>query len=208
MDNRFLAFSLVSFIIVLLLTPATRWLASRVGMVRPPRPDRWHTKPTALLGGLPIFLGFAMAMALTGRNGSRSWGILAGSASVFLLGLLDDCFHLRPFLKVVGVILASGLVLQSGLHLPWFESPALNVGLTIFWMVGITNALNLLDNMDGLAAGIAAIAALFLALSFLIGNQPEEAMIAGIFAGAVLGFLVYNFPPASIFMGEIGRAHV
>ncbi len=204
MDYRYLALSLLSMGVVAMLTPATRLLAPRVGMMRAPRADRWHTRPTPMLGGLPMFAGVAVTLLVVRPELAQFWGILAGSALVFVLGLLDDFFHLRPFPKLIGVIAASGCVLQSGLYLPWFDSMVLNVAVTVFWLVGITNAFNLLDNMDGLAAGIAAIAALFLAISFLIGHQPEAAVLAAIMGGAVLGFLIYNFHPASIFMGDCG----
>lgn len=204
MTHTVLVPSLVSLAAVLVLTPATCWLARRVGMVAAPRPDRWHAVPTALLGGVPIFVGFSLALTLTRDFGKPVRGVILGSLCVFALGLVDDVFQLKPFPKLVGVIVASGIVVCSGLYLPWFPWMSVNFCVTMLWLVGITNAMNLLDNMDGLASGIAVIASIFVGLSFFIEGKSPQLMLAGIFAGAVAGFLVYNFSPASIFMGDCG----
>ena len=196
--------ALISLVTVLLLTPAARLLARRVGMVAAPRPDRWHTIPTALLGGVPIFVGFSLTLIATGNYMKPAWGLLLGSACVFLLGLVDDVVQLSPFAKLVGIISASGVVLVSGLYLPWLPSITLDVGFTILWLVGITNAMNLLDGLDGLASGTALIASIFLALFFGLEGKTGEMTLAMIFAGAVAGFLAYNLHPASIFLGDCG----
>jgi UDP-GlcNAc:undecaprenyl-phosphate GlcNAc-1-phosphate transferase len=127
---------------------------------------------------------------------------------MFLVGLVDDLLHAKPYQKLIGQVMGAAFVIYYGLSLPWTRSPAVNMGLTIFWLIGITNAVNLLDNMDGLAAGIAAIASVFLALSFAAGGQPTEALMLAVFAAALVGFLVYNFNPASVFMGDCGSMFI
>jgi UDP-GlcNAc:undecaprenyl-phosphate GlcNAc-1-phosphate transferase len=197
--------AVISFVAVLLLTPLTKYVAHRTGMVAKPRADRWHSKPTALLGGVPIFAGFAIALLMSSQYSAKVSGLLLGSGLIFLLGLLDDFFNLSPMRKLIGILAASGVVIASGQALPWFNNSALlDTAVTIFWLVGISNAMNLLDNMDGLAPGIALIATLFIAIAFSIdGNLPMLALALTL-AGAVAGFLIYNFPPASIFMGDSG----
>jgi len=122
--------------------------------------------------------------------------------------LVDDLLHTKPYQKLIGQILGSAFVVYYGLSLPWTGSVLLNMALAIFWLIGITNAINLLDNMDGLASGIAIIAAGFLAVSFVTSGQYTEALILLIFAASLLGFLIFNSNPASIFMGDCGSMFV
>jgi UDP-GlcNAc:undecaprenyl-phosphate GlcNAc-1-phosphate transferase len=133
---------------------------------------------------------------------------MGASTFLFLVGLADDFLHTKPYQKLIGQVMGSAFVIYYGLTLPWTSYSALNVALTIFWLIGITNAVNLLDNMDGLASGIAIIASGFLALSFLATGQLIEALMLLTFAGALLGFLVYNSSPASIFMGDCGSMFI
>ena len=123
---------------------------------------------------------------------------------MFLVGLVDDCVHLKPYAKLVGQIVFCTFVTMFGLRLHWLPSRVLDQVLTIFWLVGITNAVNLLDNLDGLAGGIAAIAALYLVYFCHAAGFGGAAFLTATFAGAVLGFLVFNVNPASIFMGDCG----
>ena len=141
-----------------------------------------------------------------GSNPSRI--VYVGCFLMFVVGLIDDFRRVKPYHKLVAQIVAAALLTYGGLSLPWTPWPPLNLALTIFWVVGITNAINLLDNMDGLAAGIAAIACLFLAINFVVEGQYREAVRLVGFAGALVGFLVYNFNPASIFMGDCGSMFV
>ena len=104
--------------------------------------------------------------------------------------------------------MGSAFIIYYGLSLPWTRSASVNMAITIFWLIGITNAINLLDNMDGLATGIAAIGSCFLTMSFLVSGQPVEALMLAIFAAALLGFLIYNSNPASIFMGDCGSLFI
>ena len=197
-----------AFALALILTPLVRAVARRFGFVAVPKIDRWHKKATAMLGGVAIWLAvvitaFPFLIQITyGRQ------ILLASTFLFFVGLIDDLIHIKPYQKLIGQILGSAYVVYYGLSLPWTGSVLLNMALAIFWLIGITNAINLLDNMDGLASGIAIVAAGFLGLSFLNTGQVTEALILLIFAAGLLGFLVYNSNPASIFMGDCGSMFV
>ena len=171
------------------------------------------------MGGIAIYLGISIALLIVSDFNSilphffrtsvvlnlPSLGavIWLGVTFLFILGLLDDFKHIKPQTKLIGQILVASLVTFLGFRLHWFTSLTLDTMVTMAWIVGITNAFNLLDNMDGLCAGIALIAAVF--FSFLFWEvMPEAALIAMVLAGSLAAFLVYNFNPASIFMGDCG----
>jgi len=198
----------VAAILALVLTPLVRLLARRIGMVAKPKTDRWHKKPTAMLGGVAIWLSVVISYFAFLPRTPYGLVIMAASTFLFLVGLVDDFLHTKPYQKLIGQVMGSAFVIYYGLSLPWTSYSALNVAITIFWLIGVTNAVNLLDNMDGLATGIAVIASGFLALSFLSAGQLTEALMLMTFAGALLGFLVYNSNPASIFMGDSGSMFI
>ena len=198
----------VSFLLALILTPLVRAFARRFGFIAVPKTDRWHKKPTAMLGGTVMWLSVVITSIAFSLYGTYGKWILLGSTLLFAVGLVDDLIHIKPYQKLIGQILGSAYVVYYGLSLPWTGSVLLNMALAILWLIGITNAINLLDNMDGLASGIAIIAAGFLALSFVNGGQFTEALILLVFAAALLGFLFYNSNPASIFMGDCGSMFV
>ena len=195
-------------ILALVLTPLVRLLARRFGMIAKPKTDRWHKKPTAMLGGVAIWLSVVISYFAFVPRTPYGWVIMAASTFLFLVGLVDDFLHTKPYQKLIGQVMGSAFVIYYGLSLPWTSYSALNVAITIFWLIGVTNAVNLLDNMDGLATGIAVIASGFLALSFLSTGHLIEALTLMTFAGALLGFLVYNSNPASIFMGDSGSMFI
>ena len=197
-----------SFTLALVLTPIVRAIARDIGMVAKPKTDRWHKKPTAMLGGVGIWLSVVISYLIFIPPTVYGWVVIGASTFLFLVGLADDLFHTKPYQKLIGQVMGSAFIIYYGLALPWTSYHSLNMALTIFWLIGITNALNLLDNMDGLAAGIAIIASSFLALSFLSSNQISEALMLLVFAAALLGFLVYNSNPASIFMGDSGSMFI
>ncbi|MGI9067118.1 MAG: hypothetical protein ACR2HX_12040 [Pyrinomonadaceae bacterium] len=197
-----------SAMLALVLTPMVRAFARRIGMIAKPKSDRWHKKPTAMLGGVAIWLSVLIGYFVFVPSSPYGWVILGASTFLFLVGLADDLLDTKPYQKLVGQVMGSAFVIYYGLSLPWTRSSAVNVALTIFWLIGITNAVNLLDNMDGLAPGIAAIASSFLAISFINTGHTTEALMLMIFAGALLGFLVYNSNPATIFMGDSGSMFV
>ncbi len=207
-----------SSILALGLTPLVRSLARRYSMVAKPKTDRWHKQPTAMLGGVAIWLAMITSYLIFIRPANtQDWRhfpgsfldvVMGASTFLFLVGLADDFLRAKPYQKLIGQVMGSAFIIYYGLALPWTSYSALNVVLTIFWLIGITNAVNLLDNMDGLASGIAIIASGFLALSFFATGQLTEALMMLTFAGALLGFLVYNSNPASIFMGDCGSMFI
>ncbi len=196
--------SLFTFLCGLILTVAARALARRLGFVAAPRQDRWHRKPTAMLGGLSIYGAFVLGFLIFTPRLASAYPILAAATALLVTGLIDDIVRIKPYAKLVVQLIAAAMMVYFGLHLPWVEYQWINDILTIFWLVGITNAINLLDNMDGLAGGVSVIASVFLAITFLLNGQPAEAVLASVLGAAALGFLVFNFNPASIFMGDSG----
>jgi UDP-GlcNAc:undecaprenyl-phosphate GlcNAc-1-phosphate transferase len=199
------------------LTPLIRWDACRRGWVDKPRRDRWHKRPTAFMGGVAIFAAFSLALAATALLAPavtlhKYLPLLVCAILAFLLGLSDDIYHLSPQTKLVGQVIAATILVFFGFQIDWFTSHTLNSFVSIFWLVAITNAFNLLDNMDGLAAGIAFISSLFLALISAVGlghgQLNGQILILAAFMGALLGFLLYNFHPATIFMGDSGSLFI
>ncbi len=209
---RFTVYSFVpavaSFGLALALTPLVRTLARRQGFVARPKTDRWHKEPTAMLGGVAIWLAVVTAYLALVPHTPQAWVVMGASTFLFVVGLADDLIHAKPYQKLIGQVMGAAFVTYYGLILPWTRFAALDIIITIFWLIGITNAVNLLDNMDGLAGGIATIASVFLALSFVAGGQPTEALLVAVLAAALLGFLVYNSNPASIFMGDCGSMFI
>ena len=206
----------ISFLASLALVPIVRRFSYRFGYVSTPREDRWHRKPTSSIGGVAIYLAFIIsllaALFISGETNWERWGLLAGSSMMFLLGLYDDFKRITPQTKLLVQILAASVVILLGyttnFFTPKFSNNIVaqipNIVLTFVWLVGITNAINLLDNMDGLAGGITLIAALFLSYFFWRAGDQAFLWISLALAGSILGFLVFNFPPASIFMGDSG----
>ncbi|MER3409267.1 MAG: hypothetical protein C4306_03985, partial [Thermoleophilia bacterium] len=193
-------------VLVLLRSPL------RGAIVAAPSRDRWHRSSTPALGGVGIFLGFASGMGLSLLLGLEpTWelaGILGGALLVFVLGLVDDLHPLSPGLKLAGQAAAAGLVLASGIRVQIVDNEVAATAIGLLWLVGITNAFNLLDNMDGLAGTLAVIAAAFFAVD-AVTVHPDSVLLAVSLslALAVLGFLPFNFRPrrpAAAFMGDSG----
>jgi UDP-GlcNAc:undecaprenyl-phosphate GlcNAc-1-phosphate transferase len=211
--------------------PFVRRLAYRVGAVVAPDERRVHLRPTPTLGGIAMFIGFATGMAVASRmhqfrpvfeGTSEPVGVLLGAALIFGLGLLDDIREVSAPAKMAGIVLAGGVLSLLGVSMLYFRipfagfvalSPDMAPLLTVLWVVGMANAVNLIDGLDGLAAGIVAIAAgafaLYSARLFDLGLLPNASnsispLIAVIVLGMCLGFLPFNFHPAKIFMGDGG----
>ena len=197
-----------AFVLAIVLTPAAAALARRTGAVAKAKQDRWHSKPTPMLGGIAFTIAVLAAVAIFVPLRREHLIVIAGSGLLFVIGLVDDFHHIKPYQKLLGQLLGAGLVVGSGLMLPWTPYATINILITLFWLVGITNAVNMLDNMDGLAAGVSAIAAVFLALTFFENQQPAAASMLVALAGGLAGFLVYNRYPASIFMGDCGSMFI
>lgn len=189
----------------LLITAALILLMPRLGIVAKPNVDRWHSKATPLLGGVAIFVpfaGFVLVEIFQGRL-ERWFPMLVCGALLFGLGLVDDLVKLRPQHKLFGQIFVALLAVWMGISftaLPFY----LSVPLTVLWIVGVTNAFNLLDNMDGLAAGVALISSCLIGAIGYMNGLMSLTMLSVCLAGALMGFLVFNFHPAKVFMGDCG----
>ncbi|MBE7517402.1 MAG: hypothetical protein HS105_12475 [Chloracidobacterium sp.] len=206
--NNPLLIGCISFVLGIVMTVAVRHFASARGFVAKPKSDRWHKRPTALMGGAAIFTATLAVCILFVPLDRDSIVLLAGSTVLFFVGLIDDILDIRPYQKLIGQLVGAVLLVSFGLRMPITGYDIIDIWITVFWLVGITNAINLLDNMDGLAAGISAIASIALAYSFFSGGQMSELGLVTAFIGAILGFLVFNFNPASIFMGDCGSMFV
>ncbi len=194
-------------------TPIARWLAPHVGVIDHPNVRKVHIRPMPRLGGAAIFIAFMLAMLVFENrfNFQQLAGILIGATMVSFLGIWDDRWGVRPILKLAGQILAALVLVVANVHIELFPGiPGVDVALTVLWVVGITNAFNLLDNMDGLSGGVGAVAAAFFTLLAAMSHPPQVlvgALSAALF-GVCVGFLVYNFNPATIFMGDAGAMFI
>ena len=197
-----------------MLTAPVRALALRVGMVDLPGPRKVHLQPIPLLGGLAMWgaIMLAILFAFDGPARAQSLGIVAGATLVAAVGFLDDKGWLHHQIKLfVAMPLAAGILLASGIHAQVFEvlvggrvGFALDAVLTIFWVVGITASFSILDHMDGLCAGVAAMASIFFAMIAYLNGQTLVTTLAAAVLGGAAGFLRWNFKPAKIFMGDGG----
>lgn len=198
----------IGLLLGVIVTIAVRRFATDRGFIAKPKADRWHARPTAMLGGVAIFVATISAAFLFVPMSKPALVLLAGSSVLFLVGLVDDILNIRPYQKLIGQLIGAVILVSFGLKMPITGNELIDIWITIFWVIGITNAINLLDNMDGLAVGISAIAAIALAISFAVNGQVNELIFISVFIGALLGFLVFNFNPASIFMGDCGSMFV
>ncbi|MGB9633610.1 MAG: MraY family glycosyltransferase [Chloroflexaceae bacterium] len=200
--------ALVALTFSMVATPLMRRVALRAGVVSVPRTRDLHIAPVPLLGGAAIYGAFVVALLLFGdRFYVRELiGILLGATLISLFGFADDRWELGSLAKLGGQVLAGAVLVLGGTQVQLFPQPWLNWALTIVWVVGITNALNFLDNMDGLSGGVATIAAAFFLLLAAM-NTPRQVLVGAMAAaliGACVGFLRYNLNPATIFMGDTG----
>ena len=191
-------------------TPLLRMLAPRLGFVDQPAARKMHTSPIPLLGGLAIYAAFLVTLIIFGNqfNLTQLVSIFLGATLMSFMGLWDDRRALPAWVKLLGQVLAAGVLLLSDVTISLFEWPILNWGATLLWVVGITNAMNLLDNMDGLSAGVAAIAAGYILLLAAGSGQYLVGGLAAALLGACIGFLFYNLNPAQIFMGDSGSLFI
>jgi UDP-GlcNAc:undecaprenyl-phosphate GlcNAc-1-phosphate transferase len=206
--NYVVAFS-VAFFVVLLTTPLVRFLAKKTGFMDVPSQRKAHKRPTPLLGGLSVFGGFLAAVALGiylfGLSVSpRFLGFLGGGFLVFLIGLVDDRVGLSPATKLSGQLAAGLLLLFSGNTNGLITNGWMDISLSLLWVVGLINAFNFLDNMDGISSGITFIASCAFLVICAYHGQIMTAVLAAAAAGASLAFLRFNFNPASIFLGDAG----
>ncbi len=190
-------------------TPMARQAALKLGVLDQPAARKLHAKPVPLLGGAAIYAAFILALLFLGDRFyvHEVVGIFVGASLVSLVGVVDDSRGLGSTVKLAGQILAAGILVYSGVQVRLFGN-WVDVALTVLWVVGITNALNLLDNMDGLSGGIALIAAVYFTLLAALSDQYLVGALAAALAGACAGFLVYNWNPAHIFMGDTGSLFI
>jgi UDP-GlcNAc:undecaprenyl-phosphate GlcNAc-1-phosphate transferase len=188
-------------LIVIAITPLVRRVARGLGAVAYPKDDRWHRHPIPMLGGVAIFIGVAGSVVAVGQLSREAWPVIAAGSGMFAIGVIDDFLKLKPSTKLTGQIAVASMVVAFWPMPAWTEWPASNVILTLLWIVTVTNAFNLLDNMDGLCSGVAAIAGLTCWAGLVDG--PSGSYAAAL-TGASAGFLVFNFKPASVFMGDGG----
>ena len=198
-----------AFLLALCLTPPVRALARRAGVMDRPSPRKLHARPVPLLGGLALYAAIGGTAAFFAPPAPGLLGLVAGATLLLLTGLWDDTRGLSPRGKLLAQAAAALLALAGGVSISFLPHPLLNWGVTVLWLVGITNAFNLLDNMDGLSAGVAAIGAgafaLLAARYIELGPEQLPTAVAGAaIAGACLGFLRHNLYHASIFMGDAG----
>lgn len=199
------------------ITPIVKRMAYKVGAVDVPKDARrMHSVPIPRLGGLAIAIAFLLTVLLFANVDEQMRGILLGAVVILVLGVLDDCLTLRAWFKFLVQIFAAYLVTSHGCTIRYFSNPIVtssvqyldlgkwSVPITIVWIVAITNAVNFIDGLDGLAVGVSAISAATLLVIALLVAESNIAIVVAALLGACLGFLPYNFNPAKIFMGDTG----
>jgi len=203
---------LAAFSIAYFSMPHVMKLAHRLGAIDKPDKRKVHNNVMPRLGGLAIFSAFIIVMPLAVQVSQELLGIIIGALVVFMVGMLDDIYQLSPWVKLVGQGIAAAIAISSGVVVDFVTNPfdgPLELGyfgipLTFLWIVGISNAINLIDGLDGLAAGVASIAAATMGFVAYTQGQEPVFMLAFILVAAILGFLPYNFHPARTFMGDGG----
>ncbi len=211
---------LIALTVAYVVTPFVIKLAHKVGAMDVPKDNRRvHKVPIPRLGGLAIYIAFMVSVLVTFKLDTRLLGVIIGGTIIVIIGIFDDMKPLSAKIKLLGQIVAAGVVVYSGVRIDFITNPLsylfdgvntyIKFGnwaypLTMIWIVGITNAINFIDGLDGLAAGISIISAVTLSVVAIILGQDYMAVMALTLAGAAIGFLPYNFNPAKIFMGDTG----
>ena len=210
---------LVAGLISFAATPMVISLAHKINAIDVPKDARRvHKKPIPLIGGLAIFYGFIVSVLCFATIDHETMGILIGCVIIVTVGVIDDMTDMRPIVKLLCQIIAATVVVYSGVRIApfanpfshWFGAPYIvlnywvSVAVSVIWIVGICNAVNLIDGLDGLAVGVSSIASMSLLALTLISNNSNVAILTAAVAGAGFGFLPYNFNPAKIFMGDTG----
>ncbi|UEX89750.1 glycosyltransferase family 4 protein [Staphylococcus ratti] len=201
-----------SMIVSLILTPIVIAVSKKLDIVDRPNFRKIHTKPISMLGGSAILLSFFIGIWLGAPIEREIKPLLLGAIVIYLVGLIDDLYDLKPILKLLGQIAAALIVVLYGVTIDFISIPIgptihfgwLSIPITIFWIVAITNAINLIDGLDGLAAGVSTIALVTIAFIAILQGNIFIIMICSVLIGSLLGFLVFNFHPAKIFLGDSG----
>lgn len=205
---------IATFLAALLLTPLTIRLAKKIGAVDMPNNRKVHTDPMPRIGGLAIFFAFIIGVLAYQGFTKQTIALIAAGSLIMGVGFYDDVRGVRPQIKLLVQLAAALVLVQSDIYIrfisnPFIEGSIISLGIfaipvTLLWLIGISNAINLMDGLDGLSAGISSIAALTLAIVSYTQNQLFVASLGLILAAAGLGFLRYNFNPAKTFMGDCG----
>lgn len=206
-----------AFAVSYIMTPPVKHFAERVGAIDIPKDERRvHNHPIPRMGGLAIFLGFVLSLLLFVNMSTQVMGMLVGAVIIAAMGALDDIVSLNPWIKLAGQVVAAVVAIRCGIVFdaisnPNFLSPIttipigiLSIPLTLLWIVGCTNAVNLIDGLDGLAVGVSAISSLSMLVVALFVAEPNISVILAALTGACIGFMPYNLNPAKIFMGDVG----
>ncbi len=208
MDARlqFIPIMIVGFGAALCLTPLTRQIAMRLGVTAAPNQRNIHQRHVPLMGGAAIYVAFVLSVLLfSPPDHLRELGaIVAGASVLAIIGYLDDRRHLSPRIRLSAMTLSAILAALAGIQIRLFNNLLIDIPLTLFWIVALINAVNWIDNMDGLAAGTAAITSGFFLILALTQGQILVSMLAAAIFGSAFGFLIYNFNPSSTFMGDMG----
>lgn len=207
---------MVAFVVALvtsyLLTPHVKRFAISAGALDNPDARKVHTQPIPRMGGLAIYAGFLLAVLASVHINRELFGILLGGTVILTIGIMDDLKPMPAKVKLFGQILAACVPLLFGVRIEWLTNPFggmiyldyLSVPLTILWIISLTNTINLIDGLDGLAAGVSTIASVTILLVAAQQNFWTVAILTAALAGSALGFLQHNFNPAKIFMGDTG----
>ena len=209
----------LSFVFALCFTPLMRNAAIQLGIVdKPDGKLKTHDKTIAYLGGLAVYAAFLMTVGILAdfsfssaviRFDGETLGLLLAGCIALLVGLIDDFGALTPSQKMLGQLFAALVLIKSGTYIKLTFLPVwVAIPLTIFWILAVTNAFNIIDIMDGLASGVAAVAAISIAAANHLAGRDSQAFLAVVLAGSVVGFLRHNFHPARIFLGDAGSMFV
>ncbi|AVQ34318.1 undecaprenyl/decaprenyl-phosphate alpha-N-acetylglucosaminyl 1-phosphate transferase [Staphylococcus muscae] len=202
----------VSMIVSLIVTPVVIAVSKELDIVDKPNFRKVHTKPISMMGGAVILISFFIGIWLGHPIERETKPLLLGAIIIYLVGLIDDLYDIKPILKLLGQTLAASIVVMYGVTIDFISLPIgptihfgwLSIPITIIWFLAIINAINLIDGLDGLAAGISTIAYVTIAFIAILQGNIFIIMICSVQIGALLGFLVFNFHPAKIFLGDNG----
>jgi UDP-GlcNAc:undecaprenyl-phosphate GlcNAc-1-phosphate transferase len=203
------AFTL-SFVFALYWTPLMRKAALQLGIVDSPDGQlKKHHSAVPYFGGIAVFIAFLLTVGVFTDFSQETLGLLLSGSIALMVGLIDDFGVLTPPQKLLGQTLAALVLVRSGIYIKLVAIPVyIAIPLTVLWILAVTNALNIIDIMDGLAAGVASIAALALAIANLMAGRDSQAFLAIVLAGASIGFLRHNFHPARIYLGDAGSLFI
>lgn len=198
---------IVGFAASLGLTPLSRQIAMRLGVVdKPGAPRKTHKDNKPMMGGLAIYVALVLSVLLFSppQHIRELLAIVSGAGLLALMGLLDDRYQLSWRLRLAVQFLAAGVLVLAGIQIRLFGTPLIDIPVTLIWVVALTNSANFLDNMDGLTAGLSAIAAGWFLLISVTQGQILVSLLAAGMLGSAVGYLAYNFAPSSTFMGDMG----